>query len=122
MPWVDARRFAVVMVVVLGIGLGSVGSAQESSALVARAQAAYFTDNTNELVQTTAAAASWATSQNPRELAAYAFVNFRLLQRAVQTGRKAEAERTGKACVTALDTVIKLGPARAEAHALQSAC
>ena len=117
-----ARRWIVATVGAIGIGLGTASSAQESSALVARAQTAYFSDNASELAQTAAAAAPWAVSQNPRELATYAFVQFRLLQRAMQTGRKAEAERAGKACVTALDTLIKLGPPRAEAHALQSAC
>lgn len=116
------RRGMRVAVAIVGMGLGALGQTQEAATLLARAQTAYFTDNAGELAQTAAAAGSLATSQDPRGLSAYAFVQFRVLQRAIQAGRKADAERAGKACLTALETLIRQGPPRAEAHALQSAC
>lgn len=116
------RRWQPLLAVVLGIGICASSFAEDSTSVVLRAQTGFYTGNASELAQAATAAAPWATSQDVRELAAYAFVQFRVLQRAVQSSRQAEAERAGKACIATLDRVIKTNPSSAEAYALQSAC
>lgn len=115
------RRSATAVVAIVAIA-GTTVAAQDTSSVITRVQAAYYAGNANELAAAATAAAPWAKAQNPRDLVAYAFVQFRVLQRALQAGREAEAERAGKACVSTLDTVVKQNASWAEAHALQSAC
>ncbi len=96
--------------------------AEEIPAVAARAQAAYFAGNSAELAKLAAATAPWAKSPNPRELYAYAYVQFRALQLAIGGKRSDEAGKAGDACIAALDAAVKREPKFAEAFALQSAC
>ncbi|MBM4238473.1 MAG: hypothetical protein ACKOCF_03815 [Gammaproteobacteria bacterium] len=96
--------------------------AQEISATAARAQSLYFAGNAAELAKLTASTAAWGKSQNPRELYAHAYLQFRVLQLAIGGKREDDAEKAGDACIGALDAAVKRDPKFAEAFALQSAC
>ncbi len=96
--------------------------AQEVTAIAARAQASYFAGNAAELAKLATSTTAWGKSQNPRELYAYAYVQFRLLQLAIGGKREDDAEKAGDACIAALDAAVKRNPKFAEAFAMQSAC
>ena len=96
--------------------------AQDVSATAARAQSLYFAGNSAELAKLATSTTAWSKSQNPRELYAHAYVQFRVLQLAIGGKREAEAEKSGEACIGALDAAVKRDPKFAEAFALQSAC
>ena len=96
--------------------------AQDVSATAARAQSLYFAGNSAELAKLATSTMAWSKSQNPRELYAHAYVQFRVLQLAIGGKREAEAEKSGEACIGALDAAVKRDPKFAEAFALQSVC
>jgi len=96
--------------------------AQDIPATAARIQSFYFAGNSAELTKLAMSTASWGKSQNPRELYAYAYVQFRLLQLAIGGKREDDAEKAGDRCIGALDAAVKRDPKFAEAFALQSAC
>lgn len=95
---------------------------QDIGVVAARAQSAYFAGNAAELSKLASSTASWAKSQNPRELYAHAYVQFRVLQLAIVGKREDDAEAAGDACTKTLDAAAKRDPKFAEAYALQSAC
>lgn len=96
--------------------------AQDIPNIAAKAQSAFFAGNVGELARLASSTAGWAKSQNPRELYAHAYVQFRVLQLAITGKREDDAEKAGAACTSTLDAAVKRDPQFAEAFALQSAC
>ncbi|MBM4213230.1 MAG: tetratricopeptide repeat protein [Gammaproteobacteria bacterium] len=96
--------------------------AQDIPATAARAQSLYFAGSLAELAKLATSTAAWGKSQNPRELYAYAYVQFRVMQLAIGGKREDDAEKAGDGCISALDAALKRDPKFAEAFALQSAC
>lgn len=96
--------------------------AQDVATVAARAQAAYFAGSAAELIKLGDSIGAWAKSSNSREQYAYAFVRFRVLQLSVIAKRKDDASKSGDACTSTLDSLLKRDPKSAEGHALQSAC
>jgi tetratricopeptide (TPR) repeat protein len=118
------RRCGVVGLLALFVAASVSGivAAEQIATTAARAQTAYFAGNAAELGRLAADISPWAKSQNARELYAYAYVQFRVLQLAIGGKREDEAKRAGAACVAALDAAVQREPKFAEAFALQSAC
>ncbi len=123
MPKFSFRALALVVVAALACG-GAAVRAQpaDSAAVLARAQAAFFAGNADELRKLAASTAGWAKGSSDAESYAYAYTQFRLLQLAVGQQRKSDAGRAGEACTAALDAVVARSPRNTEAFALQSAC
>lgn len=96
--------------------------ALDASAALARAQAAYYAGNPDDLRKLTASTAAWARSSSNSEVYAHAYVQFRLLQLAVAQQKKSEAEKSGEACTAAVDAAVARDPRFTEGFALQSAC
>lgn len=115
---------ALIRCVVAVLALASSGTtlAQDIPSTAGRAQSAFFAGNATELSRLASTTSAWAKSQNPKELYAHAYIQFRALQLAIATKREDDAERAGDACNAALDAALKRDPRFAEAHALQSAC
>ena len=102
--------------------LGATARAETPSIVMQAAQLAFYTRNAEELRRLAATTSAWAGSADSLELYAHAYVQFRALQLAIGAKRKAEAEKSGAACVGALDGAVKKNAKFAEAFALQSAC
>lgn len=108
--------------VALSLFAANFATAQDANSVATKAQSAYLTGNTAELVRLATSTSAWSKSQNPKELYTHAYVQFRLLQLAIAGKREKEAERAGDACNDAIDLALKRDSKSAEAHALQSAC
>lgn len=118
-----ARACAFVFLIVLAASARLADAQTPDVATVqARAQAAYFAGNAEELRRLAVATAPWAKSRSNAELYAHAYVQFRLLQLAVAERRKDEAARSGDACTGTLDVAVARDPRFVEGLALQSAC
>jgi hypothetical protein len=96
--------------------------AADAAGAGAQVQQAYLSGNAAEVNRLVRETAAWDKSADADELYARAFVQFRALQFALAAKNDALAERSGEACVAALDAAIKRQPRFAEAFALQSAC
>ncbi len=88
----------------------------------ARAQTAYFAEDTDALRKLAAATSAWATAASANEKYTYAYLQFRLLQLASAAKRKGDMEKAGESCVSVLGTLTAREPRAVEAFALQSAC
>lgn len=111
-----------ILIAALALFFANTTLAQDIPAVAARAQSAFFAGNATELNRLASTTTAWGKSQNPKELYAYAYVQFRILQLAIASKREDDAERAGDACTEALSNAVKRDPKFAEAHALQSAC
>lgn len=94
----------------------------DRAAVAAQAQAAWFKGDDTALAHAASAAAGLAGSTNAQDRYTQAFVQFRVLQRAIAAQRSKDAERAGAACIAATDAAVKADPKFVEAFALQSAC
>jgi hypothetical protein len=97
-------------------------TAADAATTGAEAQQAYLAGNAAEITRLVRDTAAWDKSADTNELYARAFVQFRALQLALAAKNEALAEKSGTACVTALNAAVKRQPRFAEAFALQSAC
>lgn len=109
-------------IILMSIFCASVVRAEDIAGLASRAQSAFFAGNATELGRLAASNAALGKSQNPRDLYAHAYLQFRLLQLAILGKREDDAKTAGENCVKSLDTAVKRDPKFAEAYALQSAC
>jgi tetratricopeptide (TPR) repeat protein len=112
-------RVAMILAMLLAAPLAM---ATDAATTGAEAQQAYLAGNAAEITRLVRDTAAWDKSVDANELYARAFVQFRALQLALAAKNEALAEKSGTACVTALDAAVKRQPRFAEAFALQSAC
>lgn len=112
-------RVAMILAMLLAAPLAM---ATDAATTGAAAQQAYLAGNAAEITRLVRDTAAWDKSADANELYARAFVQFRALQIALAAKNEALAEKSGTACVTALDAAVKRQPRFAEAFALQSAC
>jgi len=97
-------------------------ASNDSVAVAARAQSAYFKGDAATLQSLVQEFSPWSRSSDETQSYVYALVSFRLLQHSVRTQRDADAKRAGESCVGTLDALLKRNPKSYEAYALQSAC
>ena len=100
------------------------GRAQSSEAASVgnRAQTALLRGDDAALGRIESSVRAWAKSPDSLKLYAYAFVQFRRLQRARDARRDEQAMSAGQACIAAADAAIKGSARFGDAYTLRAAC